>query len=106
MITGNSPAMGKVPIPSSVILVASTFANHDEWPPVLRALDAILRTQWPDKTGPESLARVEARILSPGADRDNIAADRAEGPLTDAPRAHGNRGWSRAHLSRRRVGDR
>ncbi len=60
MITGNSPATGKVPIPSSVILVASTFANQDEWPPVLRALDAILRTQRPDKTGPESLARVEA----------------------------------------------
>jgi hypothetical protein len=40
--------------------VASTFANHDEWPPVLRALDTMLRTQWPDKTGHESLARVDA----------------------------------------------
>ena len=60
MIIGKSPAMGNVPIPSSVILVASTFANHDVWPPVLRALDTMLRTQWPDKTGPESLARVEA----------------------------------------------
>src|SRR5688572_3008353 len=52
--------MGNVPMPSSVILVASTFANHDVWPPMLRALDTMLRTQWPDKMGPESLARVEA----------------------------------------------
>lgn len=60
MIIGNSSAMGKVPTPSSVILVAGTFANHDEWPPVLRALDTMLRVQWPDETGPESLTRVEA----------------------------------------------
>ncbi len=107
MITGNSPAMGKVPIPSSVILVASTFANHDEWPPVLRALDAILRTQWPDKTGPESLARVEAinvpdleswTRLTPGEQHARLAdySEREEAqPLIkrivdDFRRAHGH----------------
>jgi hypothetical protein len=60
MITGNSSAAPIMRRSASVILVASTFANHDEWPPVLRALDTVLRTQWPDKTGPESLSRVNA----------------------------------------------
>ena len=59
MITGNSSATRSM-ARSPVILVACTFANHDEWPPVLRALDTELRTQWPDETGPESLARVKA----------------------------------------------
>ena len=59
MMTASTPAMGGVSIGSSVILVAYTFANHDEWPPVLRALDTMLRARWPDRTQPESLERVE-----------------------------------------------
>jgi hypothetical protein len=59
MITRNTAATGNMSM-SSIILVASTFAKHDQWPPVLRALDTALRTQWPDKTGPESLTRVRA----------------------------------------------
>jgi hypothetical protein len=61
MVTKNTAAMGNIDMLSAkVILVGSTLANHDEWPPVLRALDTMLRTQWPDKAGPERLSRVEA----------------------------------------------
>ena len=80
MLIGNAPDMRNMPR-SPVILVAGTFANHDEWPPVLRALDTMLRTQWPDKTGPESLTRVKAidvpdleswKRLTPDEQRDRL----------------------------------
>lgn len=62
MIALENPASQRRPT-SPMMLVAATFANHDDWQPIIRDLDSQLRAQWPEETGPEQLTRVEPIVV-------------------------------------------